>query len=302
MGLFSKAINAVFREPEKVLAWGEAMKRQYVPPGNFHSPIVDIAEAEKDRERIWAVPKSLKGISLNEEGQLALLKQFAEKYYPSIPFKVQRGGLRYCYDNPSYGHSYAAFLHCIIRHARPERIIDVGCGNSSCVILDTNELFFSNSIKCIFIDPYPQLLKSLLKAGDGEKIDIIPNRLQDVPLVVFKELKENDILFIDSTHVSKTGSDVNYLFFEILPSLKKGVLIHFHDISYPFEYPEEWIKEGRSWNENYMMRCFLAYNKSFEIVLFNTYLQTFHREWFEKNMPLCLKNPGGSLWIRKAAD
>ena len=178
----------------------------------------------------------------------------------------------------------------------------MGCGNSSCVILDTNELFFSNSIKFIFIDPYPQLLKSLLKAGDGEKIDIIPNRLQDVPLVVFKELKENDILFIDSTHVSKTGSDVNYLFFEILPSLKKGVLIHFHDISYPFEYPEEWIKEGRSWNENYMMRCFLAYNKSFEIVLFNTYLQTFHREWFEKNMPLCLKNPGGSLWIRKAAD
>ena len=116
---------------------------------------------------------------------------------------------------------------------------------------------------------------------------------------LFATLEENDILFIDSTHVAKIGSDVNYLFFEVLPRLRAGVYVHVHDIFHPFEYPRAWIYEGRAWTEAYMLRAFLTFNTAFEIVLFNTFLERFHRERFAHKMPLCLRNEGGSIWLRR---
>ena len=117
-------------------------------------------------------------------------------------------------------------------------------------------------------------------------------------MFLFDELAENDILFIDSTHVSKTGSDVNYILFEILPRLKPGVFIHFHDVFYPFEYPREWVFGGFNWNENYLLHAFLMYNETFEIKIFADYLHVHHKEIF-KEMPLCYKNTGGNLWLQK---
>jgi len=108
-----------------------------------------------------------------------------------------------------------------------------------------------------------------------------------------------DILFVDSTHVSKLGSDVNWIFFEILPRLRSGVLVHIHDVFYPFEYPEPWSLEGRSWNEVYILRAFLEYNNQFKILLFPSYAQIFYEQWFRENMPLVLENRGGCMWLRK---
>ncbi|MBM3392172.1 MAG: class I SAM-dependent methyltransferase [Betaproteobacteria bacterium] len=150
-----------------------------------------------------------------------------------------------------------------------------------------------------FIEPYPKLLMSMLKSEDQARCRIIPSRLQDVPLDEFAALEANDILFIDSTHVGKVGSDVNRVFFDILPRLNKGVYIHFHDIFYPFEYPKAWIFKGRAWNEAYMLRTFLQFNTSFRVVLMNTFMQHFHEAFFKERMPLCLKNPGGSIWLRR---
>jgi len=99
--------------------------------------------------------------------------------------------------------------------------------------------------------------------------------------------------------VSKLNSDVNRIFFDLLPSIKKGVLIHFHDIFWPFEYPKEWIREGRAWNEAYLLRAFLEFNDSYEIVFFVSYMHTFHTELLQEQMPLCLKNSGANIWIRK---
>jgi len=128
---------------------------------------------------------------------------------------------------------------------------------------------------------------------------VIPRRLQDVELREFGALGPNDILFVDSTHVGKIDSDVNRIFFEILPSLAAGVHVHFHDVFFPFEYPKEWVQQGRAWNEIYMLRAFLQYNSAFRVVLMNTFLEQFHEEFFRRRMPLCLRNRGGSIWIRK---
>ena len=167
------------------------------------------------------------------------------------------------------------------------------------MIIDTNELYFNDQIDLTFIEPHPELLISLLEDTDLQHIKIHSQTLQEASLEPFKELEAGDILFIDSTHVSKTGSDVNRIFFEILPGLAEGVYVHFHDIFFPFEYPEEWLSEGRAWNESYLLKAFLQFNRDFRIVLMNTYMHRYHHDFFESKMPLTLNNTGGSIWLER---
>lgn len=282
----------------------EAARRvfRFAHAGHFYSPIPMLDEMGEGAERLFGRwPQELPGISLNMERQLTLLTELSS-YYPELPFPQHRmTGCRYFYENPMYPHSDAIFLYAMMRHLKPRRIVEVGSGYSSCVMLDTNERFLDNGVACTFIDPFPERLLAFVYPEDRNRVEIVPKRLQDIELSRFQELGPNDILFIDSSHVLKLGSDVNYLLSEVLPALQIGVHIHFHDIFYPFEYPREWIEEGRYWTEAYALRAFLAFNSAFEIVLFNTYLQHFYRERFVQLMPLCLEKEGGSIWIRRAA-
>jgi len=265
------SISRVFRNLR--LSAGDDKLEMRVPPGHFYSPIPCIDEIKAKKKEIFdTILKDIQGIDLNDHGQIILFNEF-RKYYKELPFEAhKKENLRYFFENPSYSYSDAIILYCMIRHVRPKRIIEVGSGYSSCVILDTNEIFFHNSISCTFIDPYPKLLQSLIKDSDRDTIEIVPKKLQDIPLGRFSDLSAGDILFIDSTHVSKIDSDVNYVFFKILPNVDSGVYIHFHDIFYPFEYPKEWIYKGAAWNEAYLLRAFLQYNAAFKIQFFNTYL------------------------------
>ena len=310
--MLSKVINKVIKKMpyirslvkerdqlhDLVTAWKRHLR--YVPPGHFYSPIPNLDEVRENESAIFgSAPEIIAGIDLAEISQLQLLDEF-KTYYAELPFAAHKTPeLRYFFENPSYSYSDAIILYCMIRHAQPKRIVEIGSGHSSCVTLDTNERFFSGRIKTTFIEPYPELLLSLIKPADQESIRLIPNKLQDVDAEVFQSLEANDILFVDSTHVCRTHSDVNRILFEILPSLKSGVYVHFHDIFYPFEYPKKWVYEGRAWNEAYALRAFLQFNNAFRIVFFNTYLEHFHRPLFEAHLPLCLKNPGGSLWLQR---
>jgi hypothetical protein len=269
------------------------------PPGHFYSPIPAIDEIKKDEDRIFDSPQDLSGIDLNEKEQLEFLHA-CESLYDEIPFPAQKvETLRYYFENPNYSYADAIFLYCMIRKNRPDKIIEIGSGFSTCVILDTNELWFDHKINITCIEPYPHLLESLISLEDKNRIELKPNRLQDASLDMFRNLSSGDLLIVDSTHVSKVGSDVNYLFFEILPKLPKGVFIHFHDIYYPFEYPRWVVYKGIVWNEAYLLHAFLQFNSTFKIVLFNTFLEQKYKEYFNEKMPLCMKNPGGSIWLRK---
>ncbi len=289
------SIKRLFDDREELLGY-----KKFVKPGHFYSPIPSIEEIKENEDRVFGdIPRKISGVELNEDDQLSLFRKF-KKYYDELPFsETKTKNLRYYFENNFYSYSDAIFLYSMIRHAKPDTIIEIGSGYSSCVTLDTNELFFDNSINIIFIEPYPERLLSLIKEADKEKITLIPKGLQDIELNKFESLQPNDILFVDSTHVSKINSDVNYIFFEILPSLSSGVFIHFHDVIYPFEYPKEWIYEGRAWNESYILHSFLQFNNKFRIVFFNTFLENFHEDLFRIEMPLCMKNKGGSIWIQK---
>ena len=269
------------------------------PPGHFYSPIPSLDQVRENENRIWKENPDFPGIDLNRESQLKLLHSLAG-YYPSQPWDDEKKeGVRFFFDNPNFSYGEAIILYSMLRHFQPKKVIEIGSGYSSCALLDTNEKHFANSIQTTFIEPFPQLLESLITDDDRNRITILGDMLQDVPLQTFSSLSAGDFLVIDSTHVSKIDSDVNHIFFNILPSINSGVYIHFHDIYYPFEYPKEWIYQGRAWNELYILRAFLQYNPAFEIVFFNSMLGTLEKESLEKVMPLVAKNPGSSFWLKK---
>ena len=269
------------------------------PPGHTFSPIPDLADVERNEERVFAVPSAIPGVDLNQAGQLEML-EILGRYYDEQPYSERAvEGLRYDLENPAFGPADALVLYGMLRHFEPARVIEVGSGHSSCVILDVNEHHLNGRARCTFVEPFPKLLLRLTSAADRDAVTILPSRLQDVDRSIFEQLQGNDVLFIDSTHVSKIDSDVNHLFFDVLPRLQPGVVVHVHDVFYPFEYPKEWIYEGRFWNENYLLKAFLQFNTSFEILFFNHYMTCFHTEAVRERMPLVLEGGAGSLWMRR---
>ncbi len=280
---------------------GEAKQDIAWPAGHFYSPIPALWEIKENEKRIFSeYSETIPGVNLNVESQLSLLGELGS-YYNESPFKNdKKDGIRYYGNNSRFILSDAVVLYAMIRHYKPRKIIEIGSGFSSCVSLDTNEYFFNNSIKCTFIEPYPDLLFSLLKPDDQERVCILPQNLQSLhDLTMFANLRAGDILFLDSSHVTKANSDVNHFFFNILPILQSGVIIHVHDVFYPFEYLKEWLYEGRSWNEAYLLKAFLQYNNAFEIIFFNSFLHIFHADKLARYMPICTESPGGNFWMRK---
>jgi hypothetical protein len=236
---------------------------------------------------------------MHAAAQRALVESFGA-FYADMPFRAAKSdGLRYGFENSFFSYGDAIGLYSMLRKLEPRRVVEVGSGHSSAVMLDTNDRFLSGRARFTFIDPYPQRLQSLLAEGDQSRHEVIATDVQQVPLVHFESLEPNDILFIDSSHVIKVGSDVGYLLSVVLPSLKPGVVVHFHDIFWPFEYPESWLMDGRAWNEAYALKAFLQFNSTFEILFFNSYLSVHHKDVLERHLPLFLKNPGGSIWLRK---
>lgn len=269
--------------------------REAFPSGHFFSALPSAEERQHYRRNLQC--ELIPGIDLNESKQAQLAQIFAE-YYPDCPLaREPTTGKRYYGSNNAFPYSDAFILHSFIRHLRPRKVVEIGSGFSSAALLDTLNFIGAHETECCFIDPYPALLSSLLQPQDSRHV-IIPQRVQEAPTNLFQQLERGDILFIDSTHVSKVDSDVNHEIFKILPLLKPGVIVHIHDIYWPFDYPEEWIREGRAWTEAYLVRAFLQYNPRFKILYFNSYLHPRIRaSIFGPNSLDLGPNDGGSLWL-----
>lgn len=275
-----------------------------VPAGHFYSPIPNIEELAKEEDRIFreisVEELEASGIDLNKEGQEEMMRNLSVYLQDEFPEKKEEGS-RFYHDNASINHTDSLTLHAMLRYLKPKNVIEIGCGRSSAMMLDTNEKWLDNQMHISFIEPYPELLKSVMKEDDQIKQDITvyPKRVQDMPLEKFEELQEGDVLFIDSTHVSKIGSDVHFEMFEIFPRLKPGVMIHLHDVCYGFSYPRHWLFESMfHWNETYLLRAFLSNNRNYEIVFWPDSLPHFSKEW-EKYCHTGNKWGGGSIWLRK---
>lgn len=271
------------------------------PPGHYHSPIPDPCDVAEGLKAPALVPGSFPEIDFRREAQEVLFLEF-ENYYRDLFFPQNKTeGFRFYYENEFFSYSDAVFLFCFLRHENPRRVIEVGSGFSSAVMLDTFDRCFTQKPEVTFIEPHTGRLKELLFENDLKDCRLIEMAVQKVPLSVFESLEAGDLLFIDSSHVSKYGSDVNHLLFNVLSKLAPGVFVHFHDIFHDFEYPARWLRDGWYWNECYLLRAFLACNREWPIYFFNNYIAQIFKERILETMPICARVAGGSLYLRKAA-
>ena len=196
----------------------------------------------------------------------------------------------------------ALALYRVLIDYHPNKVIEIGSGWSTCLMLDTKEYRLDYKLQISCIEPFPGRLCENIRKADLKKIEIKKDYVQNVSIDYFDSLESGDILFIDSSHVLRNGGDLPYEYFRILPRLKKGVLIHIHDIFYPFTYPKEWIKQGRSYNEAYLVRALLSGNKNYQILYFGDMLfrtgMTDENDFCVKKYPE-LNDRGGSLWLMK---
>jgi hypothetical protein len=236
------------------------------------------------------------GWSLKQDDQLQLLRRLAKwgaemRDTPSTIIDPRS----YYWDNPAFNATDATIYHAIIREFRPDNILEVGSGYSTLVATRAAKMNGNTHVSCI--EPYP--LDFLRTNGLAIK-SLIETPVQQVPLNEFERLGPNDVLFIDSTHVCKPQSDVNYLILQVLPRLRPGVLVHFHDIFLPWDFPKHWITEKRLfWNEQYLLLAFLLYNESFEVQLGTQYLGLNHEAELRAAFPFLPVVGGSSMWLRR---
>lgn len=272
------------------------------PPGHFYSPVIDPSDPHvQEALAAEAMPDTkLPGIELNESTMRHWFKRI-RTLYGAHPFPAEPSPPSlYHYNNPFFSLADSLALLTFFQHAQPRQFIEVGSGFSSCAAIAGNERFLHGKGKLTFIDPHPERLLSLLPVDSRYRSCVQRKQLQEMPLQMFQELQANDILFLDSSHVAKTGSDVVDYLFRILPALPAGVLIHVHDIFFPFEYPKDWVEQQeRSWNEAYLLRAFLSNNTDYRILFFSDWFYKCRRSLVTTEMPLCIEHRGGSLWLRK---
>lgn len=199
-------------------------------------------------DSLWQRPSALNGVNLDMDAQVAMLEQL-RPLMPAPDDPVT--------DSPWYAGDDARTLHAMIRHLAPRRVVELGSGHSTEII----QAAAHDGMRHDVFDPYPG-------TTGCDLANVQPIAATDVPMHVFEELRERDVLFVDTSHTVKAGGDVNRIILDILPTLAPGVWVHFHDIFLPYEYPREWLTEKQLyWAEQYLLQAFLAFNEEFEVRL-----------------------------------
>jgi predicted O-methyltransferase YrrM len=281
---------------KEVIRWRTAGQPDF-PPGHYYSPIPDFPRLRDHPP----TPDSLAGVDLREQEQLSLLQELAEFSAP-LPRRPTEGS-RYYTENDYYAAADGAVLSAMLSWLRPNRVVEVGSGFSSALMLDTADRHGLDT-RFTFIDPNPQRLLAQIQ-GDARPT-VITRPVQEVTLDTFLDLDAGDVLFVDSSHVVKTGSDVNWIYFEIFPRLRPGVAVHVHDVFWPFTYPAAYLDRGWAWNEAYLLRALLTFSGLLEIMLFPGWLEVEHPDKLAAALPLAMEHPpswptlrGASIWLRR---
>jgi len=275
----------------------------HVTPSDFESPIPDTT---KLKDNLWSKNSELVGVDINEEKQLELLSLFEVKFkneYEQFSRGKADRPYEYYLGNEAFKSVDAEILYCMIRHFKPKRIYEIGSGFSTYLSARAVLRNVSEDSTCwcklIAIEPYPN---EVIRAGFPGLTTVIAKEVQDVPLSEFEELEENDILFIDSSHVLRIGNDVQYEYLDILPRLSRGVITHSHDIFLPAEYPRQWVLQKRRFlSEQYLLHAFLAFNESFEVLWAGNYMHLHHADELERAFSSYDRYEvfPGSFWMRR---
>jgi predicted O-methyltransferase YrrM len=277
-----------------------AQVRMHNQAGHPSSPIVDPESVRAHVAQARTLRSSdIAGIDfpLDEMAEFWLAHR---EFIAATPFTEEPDGIhRYCYRGGPYNHGDAVMLRALIGAHRPRRVIEIGSGYTTACMLDSAEEIGLDDLVISSIDIDHRRLKSLLRPGDERRLEIFEQPAQTVPRAAFAQLERHDILFIDSSHALKTGSDVQYLLFDVVPLLRPGVLVHFHDCRFPFEYSDRQIFEKNySWNEAYAVRALLMWSNRLRVIFYSSLFALERRHVPASIFPVFLTNPGSSIWLQ----
>ena len=268
--------------PEISDRWG-----YHIRPIHYYEPLPDFRSitAEQLKRR-----HDYPAIDFRWDEQLALVGKLAE-------YREELRRLDFDFNNDYFSGFDAAVYYSLLRHLKPRKVVEIGGGYSTRMAAKALAANGSGSLTCI--EPYPERLN-----GSEPGIELIAKRVEEIDLGFFSNLAANDVLFIDSSHTVKFGSDVYYEFIELLPRLAPGVWVHVHDIFFPHDYPEEWLLKRRlALNEQYFLEAFLSFNQQFHVALSNYWLCLEHLEhatslWPQADLP---DHRASSFWMKRVA-
>jgi hypothetical protein len=277
----------------------------HVTPVHFYQPIPD---TQRLSETVWNRPSELVGINMNDAVQVDLLRKHFPRFrneYEKFPTEPTGVTSEFHLNNGFFDGTDALVAYSIVRQFQPRLIIEIGSGFSSLLLAQAAAKNGISNLHCV--DPFP---REFVRKEFPGLCSLIEKQVEDIDLEFFSQLQSGDVLFIDSSHTAKIGGDVNYLFLEVLPRLRPGVIVHVHDIFLPFEYRRDWVMDQlRFWSEQYLLQAFLTFNSDFEVLMANRYLAHKYPEDLEaafSNLanlkpapPNSIRGGGGSFWMRR---
>jgi Methyltransferase domain len=234
---------------------------------DYYSPVPDLAALP---EEVWTRRAPLAGVALDTEAAMRFVEsELASRIAElDVPRTDPGGPGRFFMENQGFEAVDAELLYAMVRAMRPGRVLELGSGYTTLLI---NQACRENAAAGIAtrheaFDPYPRPF--ILGDELPPPTTLAAVSATDVPLDTFAALGERDILFVDTTHTVKLAGDVNFIVLEVLPILAPGVIVHFHDIFLPWEYPRVWFEAMHwYWAEQYLLQAFLAHNRDFEILV-----------------------------------
>ncbi|HEY2325115.1 MAG TPA: class I SAM-dependent methyltransferase [Thermoanaerobaculia bacterium] len=267
----------------------------HVTPVHFYHPLPDTSQLP---DSIWQRESELVGIDMNDDEQLRLLREVFPQFrneYEAFPTSPCEDPADFYLGNGLFDGTDALVLYCMLRYLQPRRVVEVGSGYSTRVAAQAALANGSTEIVCV--EPFPD---AGLQAGFPGLTTLVPSRVEDLSFDLFTDLRANDVLFIDSSHVARIGGDVTFLFLEVLPRLQPGVVVQVHDIFLPREYRRDWVVDAlRFWNEQYVLQAFLAFNSAFRVLLANSYLLARYPDALRETFPTSPWWGGGSFWMQR---
>jgi Methyltransferase domain len=255
-----------------------------VTPLHFYFPVPNIKSLAGKQ---WSVPRSCGAFDYRLEEQVDRLHGEILPFADEWTFADCDLGDQHAFhvNNGFFERVDAEVAHSFVRSRRPRRLIEIGSGHSTLVLAGAMRRNAAEGAAGEFtsIEPHP---RAFLKDGLAGLTQLIEARVQEVPLEVFRQLEAGDVLFIDSSHVVAMDSDVLYEVLRILPTLAPGVLVHFHDIFAPLDYPEKFVKRNLCfWGEQYMLEAFLSFNTAFKVVWAGSAMQQWHADALREAFP-----------------
>ncbi len=276
---------------------------------DYYSTLPVLGEIEETRAR-WDRPSALTGVDVDVPDMQKRLDVLADRWEEEF---LAETGDYLANTRKGFGPGYPQFdartLYYMLREHKPARYLEVGSGLSTfyASLAARHNAAEGSPLQITCIEPYPfEALKSL------PDFELIEGFVQDVPLDVFESLEAGDVFFIDSSHALKIDSDVAFLFLEALPRVKPGVLVHIHDVHFPYNGPfpaDTWLFGERwpvYWNEAMVVQTFLAFNSAFEVLLSVPMIrhedEASLSDRFPTYTPLAKDpNPPSSLWLQRTS-